>query len=184
MEEALMDISRPWRVAWSWVWLVIGAVCFAFVGWRFNVPAAAWIAPIFLIRFFRDQDRWYTTLPAIALLAVSSFIQMNGGWDLEPWMAYTFSLLRPAAFLVALYVERALAKRLPTALATLVYPAVYLVIDYLIALTPLGSGMSASATQFGMPAINQLASVTGIWGIGFFMGWIASVINKIGRAHV
>ena len=50
---------------------------------------------------------------------------LNGGWDLEPWMAYTFSVLRPAAFLVALYVDRALFRRLPALVATLVYPAVY-----------------------------------------------------------
>jgi len=174
-----MDTSRTWGLARSWVWLAIGAVCFAFVGWKFNVAAAAWIAPVFLIRFFRDQKRWFTTLPAILLLAVGSFIQMNGGWDLDPWMIYTFSFLRPAAFFFALYVDRALARRLPAGAATLVYPAVYLLVDYLISFTPLGSIMSVSATQFGMPGVTQLASLTGICGIGFLIGWIAAVINHV-----
>ncbi|MGA2976542.1 MAG: nitrilase-related carbon-nitrogen hydrolase [Spirochaetia bacterium] len=174
-----MDIVRTWRVSRSWAWLVIGAACFTFVGWRFNVPAAAWIAPVLLIRFFRDQKRWYTALPAIALLALASFIQMNGGWDLDPWMACMFSILRPAAFVVALYADWALFRRLPPAAATFVYPAVYLAVDYAIALTPLGTGMSASATQFGMPAISQIASITGIWGIGFIAGWVAAVINLL-----
>jgi apolipoprotein N-acyltransferase len=174
-----MKAAKVWRSASSWVWLTIGAACFIFLGWRFNVPFAAWAAPVFLIRFFRDQERWYPTLAAIPLLAVASFIQMNGGWDLEPWMAYAFSVLRPAAFLVALYADRTLARRLPRAAATLVYPAVYLVVDYAIALTPLGSGMSASATQMGCPAVAQLASVTGVWGIGFLAGWVASVINTL-----
>jgi apolipoprotein N-acyltransferase len=174
-----MKAAKVWRSASSWVWLTIGAACFIFLGWRFNVPFAAWAAPVFLIRFFRDQERWYPTLATIPLLAVASFIQMNGGWDLEPWMAYAFSVLRPAAFLVALYADRTLARRLPRAAATLVYPAVYLVVDYAIALTPLGSGMSASATQMGCPAVAQLASVTGVWGIGFLAGWVASVINTL-----
>jgi apolipoprotein N-acyltransferase len=159
--------------------LVLGAVCFTFVGWRFNVPFAAWLAPVFLIRFFRDRTRWTGTLPAILLLAGASFIQMNGGWDMDTWMVYTFAVLRPAAFLVALYADRALVRRLPRAVATLVYPAVYLVVDYAIAFTPLGSGMSAAATQFGMPGVSQLASVTGIWGIGFLTGWTASVLNTL-----
>ena len=175
--------ARLSRRALSWLPLLLGAACFTFVGWRFNVPFAAWLAPFFLIRFFRDRARWTATLPAILLLAVASFIQMNGGWDMDAWMAYTFAVLRPAAFLVALYADRALVKRLPRAVATLVYPAVYLVVDYGIAFTPLGSGMSLAATQLGMPGVSGLASITGIWGIGFLVGWTASVLNTMGDAR-
>ncbi len=160
-----------------WAWLALGAVSFTFIGWKFNVPAAAWVAPLLLIRFFRDQERWLATLAAIPLLALASFIHLWGGWDLEPWMAVAVSVLRPAPFLVALYADRALRRRLPVGLSTLVYPSVYLALDWLVALTPLGSGMSASATQFGFPAVSQLASVTGIWGIGFLAGWISAVAN-------
>ncbi len=174
-----MSTGDAWRAARPWVWLGIGAVLFTFVGWRFNVAFAAWAAPVFLIRFFREQRRWYTALAAVPLLAVSSFIQMNGGWDLEPWMAYAFSVLRPAAFLVALYADRALFTRLPRAAATFVYPSVYLAVDYFIALTPLGSGMSAAATQMTAPAVAQIASLTGVWGIAFLAGWTASVINTL-----
>jgi apolipoprotein N-acyltransferase len=174
--------ARAWNAAGSaraWISLAIGSACFTFIGWKFNIPFAAWLAPIFLIRFFRDQKRWYTTLAAIPLLAAASFIQMKGGWDMDPWMEYVFSVLRPAAFLVALYADRALVRRLPRGVSTLVYPAVSLTIEYLIARTPLGSGMAASATQFGFPAVSQLASVTGIWGIGFLAGWLATVINNL-----
>ncbi len=98
-------------------------------------------------------------------------------------MVVAVSVLRPAAFLAALYADRVLVRRLPRAVATLVYPSVYLAVDYVIALTPLGSGMSASATQLGLPAVSQLASVTGIWGIGFLMGWTASVLNSLWEAR-
>jgi apolipoprotein N-acyltransferase len=174
--------ARAWSAAGSaraWICLAVGSVCFTFIGWKFNIPFAAWLAPIFLIRFFRDQKRWYTTLAAIPLLAAASFIQLKGGWDMDPWMEYAFSVLRPAAFLVALYADRALVRRLPRGVSTLVYPALSLAVEYVIARTPLGSGMAASATQFGFPAVSQLASVTGIWGIGFLAGWIASVINAL-----
>jgi hypothetical protein len=91
-----MDSPNSRRAVLSWVWLVIGSACFTFVGWRFNVPFAAWLAPVFLMRFFREKARWYATLAAIPLLAVASFIQMNGGWDMDPWMAYTFSVRTPS----------------------------------------------------------------------------------------
>jgi apolipoprotein N-acyltransferase len=174
-----MDITRAWRLSRSWVWLLVGSACFTFIGWRYNVAIAAWIAPIFLIRFFRDQKHWYATLPAVLTLAAASFIQMNGAWDLDAWMIPVFSVLRPGAFLVALYADRALFRRLPSWAASLAYPAVYLAVDWLIVLTPLGDLMSASTTQFGLPAVAQLASITGIWGIGFLTGWVASVINTV-----
>ncbi len=174
-----MDAARLWRSSRSWLILALGAFCFAFVGWKLNVPLAAWISAFLLIRFFRDQQRWYTALPAVLALAIASFVQINGGWDLDPWMVYVFSLLRPAAFLAALFCDRAFRNRLPRWAATLVYPAVYLVVDYLIALTPLGSGMSVSATQLGFPAVSQVASLVGIWGIGFLIGWLASVANTV-----
>jgi apolipoprotein N-acyltransferase len=174
-----MDTARFRRTLLSWLSLALGAACFTFVGWRFNVPIAAWISAILLIRFFRDQKRWYAALPAVLALAVASFIQMNGGWDMDPWMAYAFSILRPAAFLAALFCDRAFFRWLPRWAATLIYPAVYLAVDYVFALTPLGTGMSVSATQFGFPAIGQIASLTGIWGIGFLIGWLASVANTL-----
>ncbi len=162
-----------------YVCLALGSLFLTFIGWRFNVAAASWLAPVFLIRFFRDEKRWAVALLAIPLLAVASFVQLDGGWDLEPWMAYLFSVLRPAAFIAGLYADRYLNKRLPAFASTLVFPSVYLAVDYAIAFTPLGSGMSMSATQFGFPAVLQLASITGIWGIGFLMGWIAACLNTL-----
>jgi apolipoprotein N-acyltransferase len=174
-----VDFSRTWKAASSWAWLAIGAGSFAFLGWRFNVPLASWIAPFFLIRFFRDRRGWLSTLPAIVLLALASYVQLAGGWDLDAWMYPVFSLLRPAAFLAALYADRALHRRLPRGLASLVYPSVYLAVDYAISFTPLGTVMSSSAAQFGLPALSQLASLTGLWGIGFLAGWTASVVNLL-----
>ncbi len=174
-----MEYSPAWKKASSWVWLAIGSFSFAFLGWRFNVPLASWVAPFFLIRFFRDRPRWLSTLPAIPLLALASYIQLAGGWDLDAWMYPVFSLLRPAAFLAALYADRALHRRLPRGLAILVYPSVYLAVDYAISFTPLGTVMSTSAAQFGLPVIAQLASLTGLWGIGFLAGAAASVANLL-----
>ncbi len=174
-----MDFRTIWGRARDWTWLTLGSICMVFVGWRFNVPLASWLAPLFLIRFFRDRQRWPSTLLAIPLLAAGAYIQMAGGWDLDAWMIPLFSLLRPVAFFIALYADRALHRRLPRALATLVYPSVFLAVDYAIGFTPLGTIMSGSATQFSLPVIAQLASLTGLWGIGFLAGWTASVLNTL-----
>jgi len=171
-----MKTDRKSR-AMTWLWLLLGAASFTFIGWKFNVPFAAWAAPVLLIRFFRDTPRWPATLAAVPVLALASFIQLAGGWDLEAWMVVLVSFLRPASFLAGLYADRALSPRLPPGAATLVFPAVSLSADWAISLAPLGSGIAAAATQFGFPAVSQLASITGIWGIGFLSAWTAAVLN-------
>jgi len=161
----------------SHLWLVLGAACSLFVGWRFSVALAAWLAPVFLVRYFRDRRRWYAALPAIPILAVAAYLQMMGGWDLDAWMAPVFSFLRFGAMVAGLFADRALHRRLPRWAATLVYPAVSTAVEYAVGFTPFGTILAGSATQFGMPAIAQLASLTGVWGIGFLQGWTASVAN-------
>jgi apolipoprotein N-acyltransferase len=163
----------------SHLWLVLGSLSMVFVGWRFNVALAAWLVPLFLIRYFRDRGRWYAALPAVPLLALASWLQLAGGWDLDGWMYPVFSLLRPASILAGLFADRALHRRLPRWAATLVYPAVSLAADYAVSFTPLGTTMAVAATQFGLPALVQLASLTGIWGLGFLAGWTGAVANLV-----
>ena len=62
----------------DWVWLAMGACLQLGVGWRYNIPAAAWLSPLFLMRFFRNRRRWYETLAAVPLLAASN--RQGGAW--------------------------------------------------------------------------------------------------------
>jgi apolipoprotein N-acyltransferase len=39
----------------SYLWLMIAAALFLFVYGRWSVPLAAWLAPLFLLRFVRTQ---------------------------------------------------------------------------------------------------------------------------------
>jgi len=161
----------------SLLWLALGVTCAAFAGWRFNVALAAWLAPMFLVRYFRDRERWYTALPAVPLLGIAAYIQMAGGWDLDAWMIPLFSLLRFGAPLAGLFADRALHRRLPRWAAMLVYPAVTTAVEYAVGFTPFGVILAVPSTQFGVPAVAQLASLAGVWGIGFLIGWTAAVAN-------
>jgi len=163
----------------SYVWLVVGSALLVFLGWRWNVPVAAWLAPVFLMRFFRTQTRWPATLVAIPLMAAGLFVNITGSWDFGLPAEIGISLLRAAPFLVPLYLERFLARRLKPTLGTLVYPAAYVALDYLMAFSPLGTVFSASATQFAAGPFIQLASLAGVWGIDFVMAWLAPVANLV-----
>jgi apolipoprotein N-acyltransferase len=174
-----MEHNGAARALKAWGWLLAGAALFIFTGWRFNIPFAPWLAAILLIRFAREQKRWYTVLAVIPALGIASVLQLNGGWDFEPWIMYTVSLLRGSAFIAALFVDRALRRRLPVAASTLVFPSIVVIVDFLISLSPMGTGMTIGATQFGLPAIAQLASIGGIWSIELLLGWIAAVVATL-----
>jgi len=163
----------------TYLWLVLGSVLLLGAGWRWNVPFAMWLAPIFLIRFFRSQERWYGTLAAIPLMSLALFANITGGWDFTIVEELGVGLARAVPFLVALYADRFFARRTQPILASLVYPAAYVVMDYAIGLTPLGTVFSVAATQFDQTVFIQLAALTGIWGLGFLIGWTATTINHM-----
>ncbi len=62
-----------------YLWLVLAAVLVLFAGSKWNFPLAAWIAPIFLMRFFRDSEKagrnfllmWFA-------FAVATMVSWNG----------------------------------------------------------------------------------------------------------
>ncbi|MFL7793696.1 MAG: nitrilase-related carbon-nitrogen hydrolase [Anaerolineae bacterium] len=174
-----MDSGRKTSGYLGYVWLVIGCVLFAFVGMRWNVPVAAWLAPVFLIRFFRSRERWISTLAAPLLLAVASFAKFHGGWDLSVPAEIGLSIVLAAPLLIALYVDRALTRKVSGVMGTLVYPAAYTALEFLVGLSPVGTSLSIAVTQFDVLPLIQVASVTGIWGIPFLAGWFASTANAL-----
>ena len=160
--------------------LVIGSIMYMFVSWHWNMPIAAWISPIFLIRFFRNQKKFSKTLIALPFLSIASYLKMVNGWDVELYLAILIAIFLPILLmLLPLYLDRYFSKKLPSNLATLIFPCAILLVEYLIYLTPLGTGFSLGATQFKHTAFLQTSSITGMWGLSFIIAWTASVINTI-----
>ena len=169
----------------DFLWLVTGALAFAFVGWKWNTAAAAWIAPAVLIRFFRNQARWLATLAALPLLVLASFAKFTGTWGavIGPWTELAVSPLLCLPLVAALYADRYFHhRRFGRLLSTLIFPATYTTLDFLLGLAPgLGTGGSLGVTQFFFTSVMQLATVTGVWGISFLIGWTASCLNTWGE---
>ena len=164
----------------DFLWLALGVILYTFVGWRWNMPIAAWLSPLFLIRFFRGQDRWYKALLAYPLLAVAGALNKWNAWDLDWFVQIGLSLLLPLPLLVALYMDRTFSRRLKGLLSTVVFPAVLVVFDLAIGLWPvLGTIISPAVTQFELTSLIQLTAVTGIWGLTFLMGWAAATVNLV-----
>ena len=175
-----MSTTKRFRIPLDAAWLILGGLCFAFIGFRWSTALAAWLAPLFLIRFFRNQKRWYTTLPALLLLILSACTKFLGFWDFPLPYQILVCVLLPGPFYFALYADRALVRKLPSWAATLVFPAVLVGVEYLMGKIPgFGTTGAIAVSQLPIVPVIQLASVTGIWGISFLIGWFASAINLL-----
>jgi apolipoprotein N-acyltransferase len=72
-------------------------------------------------------------------------------------------------------------RRFPnSAWITLVYPIAYTAVDFFSSSgTPFGTSGAVAYSQRDFLPIMQMASVTGLWGITFVIGWFASLVNYV-----
>jgi apolipoprotein N-acyltransferase len=140
---------------------------------------AAWLAPIFLIRFMHSRRTARGYLWILLALLISNWIAWGNLFDISSFSPLLtkiifipiFALLYSIPYLI----DRLLSQRLPGFTATLVFPLSATVFDYLFTMTdPMGSwGLWANALH-SSPVLMQMASVTGIYGLTFLMAWFAS----------
>jgi apolipoprotein N-acyltransferase len=166
-----------------YLWLVIATVLGFVIGGKWNFPLAAWIAPIFIIRFFRESDKagrnflllWITS-------AIPTIISWNGATFMSfihPAAEAGFFLLMAPLGLLPYVIDRMYFRRFgSSAWLTLVYPIAATAMDYFSASgSPFGTFGAGAYSQRDFPAVMQIASVAGLWGITFVVSWIASLAN-------
>ncbi|MEJ2107742.1 MAG: nitrilase-related carbon-nitrogen hydrolase [Acidiferrobacteraceae bacterium] len=160
------------------LWLLLGSAIQLLGFGRWMTPLAAWLAPVFLLHFAHGLT------PAIAMLWIWLSLGVAMGISLRgivpiPGIAYlvlpiTTGLLGALPFLF----NGLVAPHVPGFWATLVFPVALTAIEFLEArLNPYGTWGATGYTQHGVLPLMQLASVTGVWGIGFLVAWFAAVVN-------
>ncbi len=165
----------------SWLWLGVGAILLPFAHIQTVWPIAAWLSPVFLMRFGRTQ-RLAVGLPLLALAeCVGAAIGMRNDFTTIPvgpllaGVILTYGLL----FSLPFALDRLLAARLPGALRTLVYPLAAVAVDYALLFTPFYTYGSPAYTQYGDLPLMQLVSLTGMWGLTFLVSWLAPAVNEV-----
>jgi apolipoprotein N-acyltransferase len=159
------------------LWLGAAAAFFLCATGRWAVPLAAWLAPVFLLRFVRVQRPLRGLLMAglvrfaVAALVLRGIVAISG-------IRYYASVLLLVVVAIMPYVaDRLVAPRLSGLVATLVFPLAFTTVEYLGSFAPSGTSYSIAYTQYGDLPLMQLVSVTGIWGLTFLITWFASVVN-------
>lgn len=161
----------------SWVWLAIAAALLLLSNGADNVPLAAWLAPVFMLRFVRRRS-FKVGLPVAYLLLVAAFAFQFRGMVPIPGVAYyTFLAVWGIPLVLPYVIDRLWAHKLTGLRATLVFPAAWAVTEYVSSQGPFATWGSAAYSQYGNLALLQVISVTGLWGITFLIGWFAAVCN-------
>lgn len=161
----------------SWVWLAIAAALLLFSNGANTVPLAAWLAPVFMLRFVRRQSL-KIGLPVAYVLLVAVFAFQFRGMVPIPGIAYYIFLVVWGIPLVVPYViDRLPGRRLTGLTATLVFPTAWAATEYVLSRGLYATWGSAAYSQYGNLALLQVLSVTGLWGITFLIGWFAASCN-------
>lgn len=175
--------SESRLAAWAgnrFLLLAIGATASLFaVGGRFDVSLAAWIAPIFLLRFMRDSK----VVPALCLIWAVMFID-TVWWTLQLGVrqnaaALVIALAFSSVFFVPYAVDRLVSPRLGLYGKLLLFPAAFASIEFLMgSLSPLGTAFGLRAiTQTDNAPVLQLVALAGPYSIGFLINSMATTAN-------
>jgi apolipoprotein N-acyltransferase len=169
----------------GYLWLAIGAVLSLFaVHGRWDIPIAAWLSGVFLLRFVRTRSVEVGLVGAWVVGAVSAafWLYESGLAVLDPTLLLCLTL---STVLVMPYlVDRLVAPRLAVMsplLATFVFPLTRVCCEYLTAqLSPAGNIFgSLAATQHGNLPLLQIAAITGSYGVSFLIAWFAAAANTV-----
>lgn len=168
-----------------YLWLVIAAILGLFIGSKWNIPLAAWIAPIFAIRFFRDSEKAGRNFILLWLASsIPTIISWNGATflsNIHPAAEAAFFFIMTPIGLIPYVIDRIYYRRFgSSAWLTLIFPIAFTATDFFSSTgSPFGTFGAAAYSQRDFLAVMQIASVTGLWGITFLIGWFASLINHL-----
>ncbi len=157
--------------------LLMGIFLIILSGGRFVTPSAAFLAPIFLLRFTRNTSCKVGISILYVLLFLSLLVRLHDyvavPRPLNLVLIAGIALLEVLPFLI----DRKLFNRLPALLGSLVLPCAFVVLAFIAsAVLPIGSMGDKAYSQVGNYELMQLLSVTGIHGIAFVIFWFAAVM--------
>lgn len=147
---------------------------------RFNFAIAAWLAPILALLFlYSDHQKPSSRLRWLFLsswLALSiAWYGATPIWGLAHWVFMAFNAAVGVCVYLLLWWLWQPKKQ--GVLSTLVFPSIYVSVETLsLSGSPFGSFGADAYSQISFSPFIQLASVTGLLGVSFFMTWTASTL--------
>lgn len=170
----------PSRVRWAW--LAAGAACGVVgCGGRWDLAVAAWLAPIFLLRFSRTSPLLsaFGGLLLAALVQTTAYLLLTA-IPLNPLTILLCGLVSIAGAAPAI-LDRWLGRRLSAAGRIFLFPTVAVAGEYAVgSVLPVGTALGMRAiTQGENLALLQVTAITGPYVIALLIGLTATVANQM-----
>jgi apolipoprotein N-acyltransferase len=159
--------------------LAVGGVNFYFANGIHAAVFAAWLAPIFLLRFSRTTKPWLG-IPLIGLVAAAG-TTLNSKGLIPVGDAELIAIGVSAGVVVAIIflIDRIVAPRLSGIAATLVFPAATVTALLVGSLgSPFGTWANDAYVQYEFLWLSRLSSILGLWGVAFLPAWFTAVVNQ------
>jgi apolipoprotein N-acyltransferase len=145
---------------------------------RWIVPVAAWIAPVFLIRFVRTRRPFWGLCLAFVGLTGVAYVSWWGMVPAPGVLYFVIVTTITAGQLAPVAIDRLLCSRFDGVARTLILPCAVVSCEFAsFAISPYGTWGALGYTQFPNLPLLQLVSVTGLCGVAFLIGWFAAVVN-------
>lgn len=160
--------------------LVAGVVLVGLTGIEAIDLAAAWLYPVFLLRFARLAP----PISGFAVLSIAlggvAYLTERDTLPLPPVVLEISFLIGGIAFAGTFLADRLIAPRLRGIAATLVFPAATTAFFFVFMFgAPFGTWGNAAYLQHDFAILRQAVSVTGLWGVVFLVAWAAAVANQL-----
>lgn len=166
------------REKYCYIWLFIATIFLPFCNGRWVVSIISWIAPVFLVRFYKiNKNIRGVILPLLALI-LAYCISFKGVPDIGDWTEYLVIAGLSIVFYIPFLIDRFVGVKIKGFKSTFILPLAGVTSEYIMSfISPYGTWGCFGYTQYGNLALMQLASVTGIWGISFMLYWFYSFVN-------
>lgn len=159
-------------------WLIIGGILMLFYNGRYIIPIATWLGPLFIVRFYHTEKSKKSIALCYIVMMLSSFFSFKGVTGINGPIEYLVLIIMSFIFFIPFLIDRLVGMKVKGFLGTYVLPLAGVTVEYLFSLvSPYATWGSIAYTQFGNLELEQLLSVTGLWGISFIIYWFYSVVN-------
>lgn len=144
----------------------------------------AWLVPLPLLLLAPDLTGRTTVIAAFVTAFLGSLNLLAAYADVPLSVTATMLLGTSLQFAVVLGCWRLVARRTWPRLAALAYPLILTSTEYLVSLvSPHGTAGNTAYSQTAVLPLLQLASVTGLWGIGFLLAWVPAGVAMAWRSR-
>ena len=170
-----------------WLWLLVGFLLLPFTAWQTVIPLAAWLAPVFLLRFVRTSGK--NALRLLFLAYVGGFLiaiggMLGGNMQLNIALLLLIPLFRGMMYTMPYRADRLIGSRLGAWERLFIFPLAYTAVEWVMSLLPpITAAGSLAYSQYDNLALMQIVSITGMWGLTFLIAWFASTVNILWEHH-